>query len=334
MRQTQIHEGRHRLDLKSKSRINSKKLTKTQTEPRVCWALDLNEKKFGHLEKMAEAVRLWNPHEKSLFPVSILSPLDLGWPMEITRGLRANLMAQARYRSSQQFSLLPFRRETAEILIAPRISLLSSVRKLIQFASRHKAEILVLYSRQSGENHLTGLGSFTELTITSSNLPVMILGQHTKVPQKISKILFPTDFSFHRRKSFRLAMEWARRFDAELILYHQLPSPLTPIAMMSLDAPMDAALMEAAWKAQRESEREKGAQWVREAQKNGVNCRIILEMSSASWSQRALETIQAQKADLIIISHRRGKWGQALFGGQIRRLFSKSRCPLVLVRST
>jgi nucleotide-binding universal stress UspA family protein len=315
-------------NIKVRSRSNPISQTPMRDDLNVVWALDPNEANGRHLEKMGEIIRLWNPHEKNFFPLSILSPLDMGWPMEITPKLRKELLARARSRSCKQFSVLPYRRDCAEILISPKISLLSSVRKMLQYASRKKAEMIFLYSRQSEERRITGFGSFSELTIASSKIPVMVVGKQTRVPRQFSKILYPTDFSPHRRRSFQKTMEWAKRFDAELILFHQL-SPLTPVTVI----PIDAALARAAWEAQKERDRQNAEKWVQEAERNGVSCRVALGLSTSTWTKSTLDAIHKEKVDLVVISHRRGVWGQTLFGGNIRRLFSKSTCPLVLIHS-
>jgi nucleotide-binding universal stress UspA family protein len=301
---------------------------------KIVWAIDPNERESKPLKKIEDILRLWNPNPQKIYPVSILSPLDMGWPMEITRKLRKELLSRAQEKSGRLLESSSLSRSFAEILISPQLSLLAAVEKLLQFAKRQKAEMVALFSRESTEGRITGLGSFAELTVASSKIPVMVIGERTQVPKQISKFLFPTDFSPARKKAFASTLDWARRYNAEIILYHHMGTALTPVTMIGFDLPMDEIFMKAAWEAEQDRVKQKADQWIAEARKKGVSCRLIKEISPTSWSSRALEISKDQNADFVIVSVRRGVWGQAFFGGKIRKLFSQATCPLIVIHTS
>lgn len=299
----------------------------------IIWAIDPNETNPKNLNKVARILKLLDPNEKEIQPVSVLSPLDFGWPMEITKRLKDELFQRANEKAAQLFQKIELSKKAPEILISPKLSMLSAVKKLSLFAKSEGAEMLVFFSKAGDQKKRTGLGSFTELAIGSSKVPVMVVSEKTKVPKRVSSFLLPTDFSEVRDEAFEKALEWAKDAGAELILYHQLGTPLAPITYTSFGAPMEAAWIQDAWDIAKEQDEKKAQAWLEKARKKGVSCRLISEVSPATWSERILQIMQKQKADFLIVPVRRGVWGQTLFGGKIRKLIAESPIPLILIHS-
>lgn len=309
------------------------KMTKKASSSKVIWALDPMEKDTRAVQKMTTLLTRWSGNQKVIVPVTVLSPLDLGWPMPISPKLEKELLFRAKEKlTSLLDGLVPV--AAAKILISKHLSLLSSVEKLLAFATKEKPEIIAVYTRSNPDSDSRGLGSFAEMAISTSKLPVLVASNETEIPGGFKKILFPSDFSDSRQKAFEKAIQLAKRHDAELVIYHHAGTPLAPMTFTSFGAPLEAAWLQSAYETNQAYEKKMGDRLVAQARKKGIRCRLISDFTPATWSQRLLDINKKEKADLFIISVRRGVWGQAFFGGKIRKLFAESKCPMLLIHKS
>jgi universal stress protein A len=141
----------------------------------------------------------------------------------------------------------------------------------------------------------------------------------------VQRILCPTDFSEPSNEALELAIEMARRFDAELVLFHahEMPAyvfpdsvmPAAPTVLQQLEAAADAELRRASAR-------------VREA---GVPVRIASAMGAQDLE--ICRYAEEMHADLIIMgTHGRTGIRHALLGSIAEKVVRRAPCPVLTVR--
>ncbi|MBR9976808.1 MAG: universal stress protein [Bacteroidetes bacterium] len=145
---------------------------------------------------------------------------------------------------------------------------------------------------------------------------------------KISRILVPIDFSEYSKKTFLYAIDFAKTFNAELLLVYVVEPIIYPadfgfgqVALPSMEKDMH------------ERGREQLDILVEKEVPEGVYARAIVRAGKPF-----VEIIQAakdEKADLIIIAtHGHSGIEHVLFGSTAEKVIRKSSCPVLSIRSS
>jgi len=143
----------------------------------------------------------------------------------------------------------------------------------------------------------------------------------------VRRILVPTDFSPPSERALEMAIEFARRFGAELTLFHahELPAyvfpdgvmPVSPEILVELERTMSAELERLAARAR--------AAGVPASIKTGVGAHDVEIVRFAS----------EMNADLIIMgTHGRTGLRHVLLGSVAEKVVRRAPCPVLTVRPT
>jgi nucleotide-binding universal stress UspA family protein len=144
---------------------------------------------------------------------------------------------------------------------------------------------------------------------------------------EVRRILVPTDFSPPSERALELAIEFARRFGAELTLFHahELPAyvfpdgvmPVSPEILLELERSMNAELDRLAARVR--------AAGVPVSTKTGVGAHDVEIVRYAS----------EMNADLIIMgTHGRTGLRHVLLGSVAEKVVRRAPCPVLTVRPT
>jgi len=141
----------------------------------------------------------------------------------------------------------------------------------------------------------------------------------------VSRILCPTDFSGPSTEALELAIEFARRFDAELVLFHahEMPAYVFPDSVMPAAPTVLQQLEEVA-----DAELRRSAARVRE-------CGVPVRIASAMGAQdlEICRYAEEMHADLIIMgTHGRTGLRHALLGSIAEKVVRRAPCPVLTVR--
>jgi nucleotide-binding universal stress UspA family protein len=291
----------------------------------ILWAVDPMVNDPKRVRSLLASMNLWQSiYPSSVIPVSALAPINLDWPVELVASLRDKLFTVV------QSSLLPVLKkvrpkESVEprILIQKTSSRRQSVRSLLDFAEKEKVNLIAVNTR--GHHGIRRLGSFAELLIALSPVPVLTVNPNTVVPNRVSSILFPTDFSARNKRVFKSVLDWAGKWNAKVILFHRLEIPYQPL--------MDPALTTSLYKGEKSEQRNRGTKWVAEAEKIGVKCEFVLSKSASDVDDLIVKTASSNKADLIVMPTYRGPIAQAVLGSVAREVLTSSQCPVIIVHT-
>jgi nucleotide-binding universal stress UspA family protein len=142
----------------------------------------------------------------------------------------------------------------------------------------------------------------------------------------LKRILCPTDFSPPSEAALDTAIELARRFDADLELFHaqDLPAYVFPDGVLPVSPEILSSLESAAAK-----ELDRLAERARSA---GV--RITTASAFGANHVEILRRADETHADLIVMgTHGRTGLAHVLLGSVAERVVRRARCPVLTVRS-
>ena len=97
-------------------------------------------------------------------------------------------------------------------------SVTASVDSLIRFAMEENASLILVSSRARKGIDRIVLGSFAETLVLRSPIPVFVANPTTKAHQKLTTILYPTDFSAASKKGFDRVVTMAEKSTLQLRL--------------------------------------------------------------------------------------------------------------------
>jgi nucleotide-binding universal stress UspA family protein len=112
-------------------------------------------------------------------------------------------------------------------------SLSQSIDILSEYALKAQADLILVNSHGRRGFKRIFLGSFAETLLHRSHVPVLVIGQKNKIAERLTRIIFPTEFGEHSKILFRQAVDIARQFRAEIHLLHVVPT--LPVPTLDFD---------------------------------------------------------------------------------------------------
>jgi nucleotide-binding universal stress UspA family protein len=141
----------------------------------------------------------------------------------------------------------------------------------------------------------------------------------------LRKILVPTDFSPAAAAALDCAAEFARKFDAEILLLHALPT-LAQVVPFPMAVPLPLEWTQAVHQQAR-------VQLDKEA-KRVERVRITTEFREGPVHDSVLAAVTASKADLVVMgTHGRRGLVHAMLGSVAERIVRNSPVPVLTVRA-
>lgn len=141
-----------------------------------------------------------------------------------------------------------------------------------------------------------------------------------------TKILVPIDFSPSSHTALDTAVEFAKKFQAEVVMLHVIP--LFPSATVP-DSISEAAMIE---QARGEAERKLGmSQGV--LTQGGIAAKVLVEVGS-NVAGTILDAVEREHADMVVIStHGLSGWFPLVFGSIAEKIVKLAHVPVMLLRS-
>ena len=299
----------------------------------VVWSIDSSKLSVEDVSKFQNIWNVLNVHSDEVLTASIFSPFDLGWLVPLDIGFKKKTRDNLAVITKEQWDKfsIPFKKNG--IIISESASVRDKVNSLIQFAKKHKAKLIAVGPSTEKKKHFTSLGSFSENLIVASPIPVLIMGENAKLPQQIKRILFPTDFSRVSELNFRKVVQFAKNYDAEVILYHFFDSQSGPI-MYGIPWGYEVNWLADYWKIQEEHKRTEAERWKAWAEKHNVKCRWVNDHKLGNLSERIIAATHEDEVDLLTVGIKRGPLRQVILGRNVRELIEKSICPVLALHAT
>ena len=142
---------------------------------------------------------------------------------------------------------------------------------------------------------------------------------------ELKTILYPTDFSENADHARPYVVDFAKRFQAKVVLLHAVPPPTyAPAYELPIDLKqMDERIQEAA--------REKIEKLQVQISGEGIETETVVDVGSAFVE--IIRNARERNVDLIILStHGYGAVKHLLLGSTAERVVRKAPCPVLTIR--
>lgn len=265
---------------------------------KIIWAVDITEDPEKSKPTLQE-IRKWALHTHcQVLPVSIISRSVLTMPSE--------------YLQSWQESLT-------------RMAL-----KMAQFAEKQDASLIILKADPRRIWNIFRLGGFAEVLMCVSRIPVLLLNSRSSGSQRVSSILFPTDFSKESKKALLRLKPWAKAFHAEILLLNQIERPTIFYSQFGeMNQPNRLHIEKTIQKIEK-SRLKKASEWSRILKRDHIKCSTLVKREKNYLSKEIVEFSKKQKTNLIVMTNHSGPVAHFFLGNTVRDVFLHATCPVLI----
>ena len=173
-----------------------------------------------------------------------------------------------------------------------------------------------------GEDRLF-LGSVADRTLRAAGVPVMLVRDEQRdVDRRIRRILVATDFSPAAEHALRLAIQWARRLEADVEILHAIGEQDEE---RRYARPRDSASRSGR---QRTNALEALRSILNRTSAAGV--RAVADLTYGAPSIEIVKQAARSRADLVIVGRRERMEGQARYGSVTERVLRHVKCAVLV----
>ena len=300
---------------------------KSQTGP-VIWAVDPFDSRLGQLQPIQKALRVMKL-DNEIVPVAVTSIAEMNFAVPL--GTVKDDFSKSIYHGLLKLfkKLEPKKKLEPQILIESGSSRRKLVHAVVNFATEKKASLIAVNTH--AKKGLSRLGSFSELLIAISPLPVLALNPKAKLGTKISTILFPTEFSEASKKAFDLVLEKAKDWKSKVIIFHKVTLPPVPMAFEG--AYMNAQMVDDYFRTWKLEMRDQAEAWKRYALERGVKCEALLHEKQGTVEACILKEAKKQNADIIALATYEGPVAQAILGSTASDILINATRPVLVLHT-
>lgn len=299
---------------------------------KVIWALDaFHENSKAQLRALQSFLKMSGKGSVAIQPVAVLhsgdfDPVTETFPKnwrELASTALGNIIDALEDVSIAD--ILP-----ARLIKGERPSVAGSVETLIQFAIEENASLILVSSRASKGLERLALGSFAETLVLRSPVPVFVVNPSAKAHQKLTTILYPTDFSPASKLGFERVLTVTQRLGMQILIYHKMRLPYVA-------APLGLGIPTVSREALRELKAERLAQakqWAKRAELSGTRAKFHVDSREGMPLDAILKASKTlgPKA-MIAITSQSGPVGVAVLGSLTRQILRSAACPVLVVHS-
>jgi nucleotide-binding universal stress UspA family protein len=207
-------------------------------------------------------------------------------------------------------------------------------RKLMRYAERIGARMIVLgsHGRRGFSRFL--VGSFSEAVINHSHLPVIISGPHIKyLNSEPEVIVFPTDFSPACLQALPEVIQLAKGYGAEIHFFHKEMQYVDPLIQSGVQVfgggwvTVEPFMLPSEDTSQADSQ-----SWILQAEAEGVRAKFVGENFREPTSEAIVQYAKSLIASspLVAMVSQSGSVASRLLGSVTRDVIRECPCPVYL----
>ena len=301
------------------------------TSQKIIWSIDpllRTPEKTNKARKLLIALQKLSRVE--VRPVSLITPDDLKVPLKIMAPWGEKIKALTEESIQPYLKSLNVKNK-AEPHVILSASRKNSIEDLIRFAVKEKTDMILATTHDRKSIEKNRIGHFTNKLIEKSPLPVLTVRPNSKIPTRVSKILFPTDFSKASRKAYADVLQFARRYGAQVIIFHNIYEPVFPAAELTgvMIESYDILKQYAEdFKREQESTSKK---WIAEAKEEGVEAEYFSARAEFSLARAILNCAKKKKADMIALGVESHPVRRVVIGSALREVVANSSVPVLVL---
>lgn len=218
-----------------------------------------------------------------------------------------------------------------KILVQPHGFTRKIVASFLSYSSRQNPFAIVTSTQARKGLGRLFLGSFAETLVLMSKIPLFVVGPTARVPKKIVKILFPTDFSDESEAAFHKVLELAKQCSAQVMLFHQFqaskPAEIDSNVLYEQKSGWQPGIDELGRKELARVMKQWG-QWELIARRLGVKCNFEIRYKLRNVADATLEYADESKSSIIALAAVQGSVAAAFSGSTSRWIIRSAKVPV------
>ncbi|MCB0342235.1 MAG: universal stress protein [Pseudobdellovibrionaceae bacterium] len=211
----------------------------------------------------------------------------------------------------------------------------NAVKKLVDFAKKQKASMIVVGSHSRKGLSKLFLGSFAETLCQSSTVPILVVNPKTASPSEFKNILFATDFSEPSVNSFKNILPMVKKMRGKVTILHQVEFPLIPISEYEqFRSPSGEVMAKEYAKRQKKLFGAKMKRLQDLAKAAGVPAKVMIEDKMQAVSDSIVQFANQQKMDVIVLPTQSGPVSSVLLGSVAQQVLRSSEIPVWIAQAS
>lgn len=321
----------------AKKKVAKKKASgakKAATKNLVVWAVDPFSKNEDSMKKaMAVLKALSKGGLTPIQPTYVLSPDNFNFTGDFSGPWLKKFEPKVLVAMDAVISRLSLPGvQKPEILVNKQASMTGDVKKLLAYAQKQRAEIVVMNSHARTGLARFFMGSFAETALMETKTPLILVSPESKTVEGLNKVLFPTDLTKGNKRAFKKVVEFCKHHNAQLVIYHKLPDPIEPMIQTGVYMAGGGWVSVQQFIEKESDTREKESRkWVEEAAKSGVDAKFYIEEKPGFITDSINQYIDTHGVDLVAVGSKSGPVASVLVGSVARQLVREAACPVWVV---
>lgn len=320
---------------KATKKIAKKKATK-KAAPRdlVVWAVDpFSENEDSWNKVIALLKSLSKGGLTPIQPVYVLSPDNFNF----TGDFSGPWLKKFEPKVNEAFDVVLGRLglpgvKKPEILINKQASMSGDVKRLLAYAKKQRAEVVVMNSHARTGLARFFMGSFAETALMATQTPLVLVSPESKQVSGLNKVLFPTDLTKGSKRAFKKVVEFCKHHSSQLVIYHKLPDPIEPMIQTGVYmAGGGWVSVQQFIEKESDTREQESRQWVEEAAKAGVEAKFYIEEKPGFITDSINQYIDTHGVDLVAVGSKSGPVASVFIGSVARQLVREAACPVWVV---
>jgi nucleotide-binding universal stress UspA family protein len=307
--------------------------------PKIIWPINpfiaeeerLNQNVLKTVKAIAEATR------SEVIPVFAVSPAELMLALDFDIKHLGVLKKTAEFEISEMFKEIQFKElKKPVVLVERKSSITASVKRLVNFATKSKASLIICGTKAvKGIDRLL-LGSFAENLIHQSKTPTLLVNPNLESSFQFKRLLFATDFSLASQKAWKAFCVFASKLNATEVEILHVFSPGADYALLRINRwfPEGLVFVPKFHERRVKDAREKAQKLIAQAEKMKVKASFSLVESNSRVADLVQERARRSNTELIALAIRGGYWLSMVLGSTTRSLIQNSRLPVWLFPSS
>lgn len=297
----------------------------------IIWSVDPMQDP-SEAKNLVKELKTWaRKLDCEVLPVSMISQATLNFPLELAYRWKDKLKVAA------QASLNSYLKKTyatgflnPELIFVSALSNRKLASEMAKLAERKGAQYIFANTRAKKTWNPFRLGGFAETLVATSRVPVLLFNPTAQPSEKLSSVLFPTDFSQVSRNALLRLEPLASAFKSKVLIYDQVETPVLYPSEFEVIGRAQAVNMESINKDIEQSRMKKGTEWSQQLQKESIKAEVVIQRQRKPLAADILDYAKKNKVSLIAIASRTGPTSQALLGGVVRDVLLQAQCPVLV----
>lgn len=304
----------------------------TKMSKNIIWTVD----PFGDLSasagqsaKVAEMVAKKTGSE--IEPLYVLSPDGFNWAGDFSNQWVKQVKPKVLDKIGKKIAQTGIKALPPTIIVHKMLSLTGDTKKVIGYAKRTGAKMIVLSTHaRKGLNRFV-LGSFAETAILNSKVPLLIVNPKCQLPKSFNKALFATDLSKSSKRGFRKFLKNTKGLVNTVVIYHKMPDPIEPVVQTGVQmagggwVSVQQFLSKESKKCKAECDK-----LAKVARDLGFNTQVVIDKSPGFVTEAMLDQAHASKVGMIAMVSKTGPVASVLIGSVGRQMARVSDIPVYL----